>query len=123
MANKKLELGKRGEDFACEYLKKKGYKIIERNFRKKWGELDIIAKSPDKILVFVEVKTMKFFPLLDLKPEDQLTAAKKEKLQKIALFYANNHEDLIYKEKGWRIDLIALTIDKENFIINHYQNI
>ena len=53
------ELGKFGEDLACEYLVKKGYKIIDRNFRKPWGELDIITRAPDKTLVFVEVKTVR----------------------------------------------------------------
>lgn len=45
-----------GEDAACEYLKKKGYTILERNFRKSYGEIDIIARLRD-VLVFVEVKT------------------------------------------------------------------
>ena len=44
----KTELGKLGEDLACRYLVDKGYRIIERNYRKPWGELDVIAKSPDK---------------------------------------------------------------------------
>jgi len=47
----KSELGQLGENLACEYLVKKGYKIIGRNFRQKWGELDIISKVPDKTLV------------------------------------------------------------------------
>ena len=45
-----------GEDAACSFLKKKGYKILERNFRKGYGEIDIIALHKD-ILVFIEVKT------------------------------------------------------------------
>jgi len=44
-----------GEDLACEYLAQKGYKIIERNFRKKYQEIDIIAIHTET-LVFVEVK-------------------------------------------------------------------
>lgn len=45
-----------GEDAACNYLKNKGYKILERNFRKGYGEIDIIA-TYNRQLVFVEVKT------------------------------------------------------------------
>lgn len=45
-----------GENAACSYLSKKGYKILERNFRKSYGEIDIIAKK-DNILIFIEVKT------------------------------------------------------------------
>lgn len=119
----KSELGKLGENLACEYLVEKGYKIVERNFRETWGELDIIVKSPDKTLVFIEVKTMRPYKKLGLNPEDQLTTAKKKKLQKTALFYANSHPALIHKNKGWRIDLLALTLNGENYVINHYQNI
>ena len=124
--NQKSELGKLGEDLACDYLVKKGYKIIERNFRKPWGELDIIAISPEKILVFCEVKTMKKFQG-GLRPEDQLTAAKKRKFQRAASLYAGSHQELIDEEKGWRLDLIALTIDQtvsnKDCDINYYQNI
>ena len=56
--NNKLLTGKNGEDFAQVFLIRNGYKIIERNHWKPWGELDIIALAPDKTLVFVEVKTI-----------------------------------------------------------------
>ena len=48
------ETGKLGEEIAERFLKKKRYKIVERNYREKWGEIDIIAISPKKVLVFVE---------------------------------------------------------------------
>ena len=48
--------GKVGENAACRYLKKKGYDILERNYRKRYGEIDIIAQKDD-LCVFVEVKT------------------------------------------------------------------
>src|SRR3989338_520910 len=57
--NQKSEVGKLGEDLACEYLVNKRFTIIERNFRKPWGELDIITKDSKGILVFVEVKTIR----------------------------------------------------------------
>ena len=47
----KSELGKAGEDFACEYLIRGGYKIVARNFRRPFGELDIVAISKNKTLV------------------------------------------------------------------------
>lgn len=50
------EIGKLGEDLAIKYLKEKGYEIIERNFRCKQGEIDIIAKTKEEY-VFIEVKT------------------------------------------------------------------
>ncbi len=55
-ANKKAEVGRLGEQAAARYLKKKGYRILERNFSGRFGEVDIIARKGDA-LVFVEVKT------------------------------------------------------------------
>ncbi len=52
-------IGQKGEDAACEYLSKKGYLIESRNFRKTYGEIDIVAMDRDGCRVFVEVKTRK----------------------------------------------------------------
>ena len=117
------ELGKFGENLACEYLVKKGYKIIDRNVRKPWGELDIIAKAPDKTLVFIEVKTMTDSLGLGLTPEDQLTKAKLKKTQRAASLYAGHYPELVKDNKGWRIDLAALVINEEGYNIRHYENI
>jgi len=133
----KAELGKSGEDLACRYLVDKKFKIIERNFRKPWGELDIIAKSPDKTLVFVEVKTMRQFgnesgnqpnsypqlPNSEIEPEMQMTSAKIKKTKRAASLYAASFPEFIDDKKGWRIDLLALTINRGNCVINHYENI
>ena len=53
----KQKIGKIGEDCACEYLVKNGYKVIDRNYSRKWGELDIVAMK-SKRLHFVEVKSV-----------------------------------------------------------------
>jgi len=125
--NRKTELGKIGEDLACGYLVEKGYKIIERNWKKPWGELDIIARGPDKTLVFVEVKTMKHFTS-GIKPEDQMTAAKLGKVRRAASLYAGSGRTTVSK-RGWRIDALALTVNlKEDgeytlASIAHYENI
>jgi len=115
--NKKSEIGKLGEDLACEYLFNKRFKIIERNFRKPWGELDIIAKDSEDVLVFVEVKTMRKYDnaannsaIAELNPEDNLTSAKLTKLKRTAYLYANENSELVNDKKGWRIDLVAISI-------------
>jgi len=118
----KLTVGKLGEDLACNYLRRKGYKIIERNYRKVWGELDIIAVSPTKMLIFVEVKTING-PNAVVSPEEQLTRAKKIKLDKMAQFYANRLTDSNVLRNGWRIDLIAITKVTNAATIRHYKNI
>ncbi|HEY0221140.1 MAG TPA: YraN family protein [Candidatus Paceibacterota bacterium] len=53
----KQKIGQIGEDSACQYLEKNGYKIIDRNYLRKWGEIDIVAKKGN-ILHFIEVKAV-----------------------------------------------------------------
>lgn len=116
------EVGQLGEDIAERYLKKKRYKIVERNYRERWGEIDIIAKSPKKVLVFVEVKTVSG-PDPSITAEDQLTRAKLSKLQRTAELYANGPGARRVKRGGWRIDLLAITIDGDEATVKHYRNI
>jgi len=124
----KSELGRQGEDFTAKYLKNSGYRIIDRNKREKWGELDIVAIAPDKTLVFVEVKTM---TLGILRPEDQMSAAKMKKFRRTAELYANSHKNqkLINDKRGWRLDLVALVKNNNEayeggtFEVRHYENI
>ena len=119
---KHLQIGVIGEQLATEFLKKKGFRIITRNYRSKWSEIDIIAVKKDKTLVFVEVKTLASYNKeirqvepeeKSLKPEDNLTFSKLKKLQKTCVYFANRNPNLVDDEKGWQIDLIAVTISKE----------
>ncbi len=121
----KSETGRLGENLACRYLIKKGYKVLERNYRKPWGELDIIVIDPDKTIVFVEVKTIKGNDVdnLLISPENQLTSVKLSKLQKMAVLYVNNLTEQINTDNNWRIDLLALTIVGKNCYVKHYKNI
>lgn len=116
-------IGKQGEEISCVYLVEKGYKILDRNFRKPWGEIDIIAEKPDKTLVFVEVKTIKIGSCQGISPEDQLSTPKLQKMRKMAEFFANSNEKLIGKS-SWQIDLLAIEVREEkHFNIRHYENI
>jgi len=119
------ETGRLGEDLACKYLTNKGYKIIERNHRKPWGEIDIISRSPDGTLVFVEVKTVKTTNVdrLLITPEDQMTSGKIAKLRRVVSTYAASHEREINETMGWRIDLLALTIIPKDCLVKHYENV
>jgi len=131
------QLGKMGEDLACRYLVNKNFNIIERNFRRPWGEIDVITKSSDKTLVFVEVKTMINHGEQGLIPEQQLSTVKLNKIKKTACLYAGYNQKLI-GEKGWRIDLVAiqcasgmpanifdndLTEIEKHCEIRHYENV
>ena len=118
---RRSETGKLGEDIAERFLKKNRYKIVGRNYREKWGEIDIIAISPKKALVFVEVKTVTG-PNPYVEPEEHLTRQKLTRLQRTAELYANNQENKVIKN-GWRIDLLAIVIDGDSAEVKHYRNI
>jgi len=94
--------GKYGEDLACAYLKKLGYKIVERNFRIRGGEIDIIALD-GKTLVYVEVKTRSSYRFG--RPEEAVTPWKIKFLERAAKFYRNNRKNLPLQE---RIDVVAV---------------
>src|SRR3989338_5656372 len=109
---KKSEIGTFGEDLVEKDLISKHHKIIARNYWQPWGEIDIIALSPDQTLVFFEVKTMWCGDdsSESLKPEDQMTGAKIKKLQRTASLYAASKEARRYIKKGWQIDLAAVVL-------------
>ena len=121
-----IEIGRAGEYIAVAYLKEKGYKILKTNVRYTWGEIDIVAKDCNNVLVFVEVKSLNQKKPISgqeggLRPEDNLTRSKLFKLKKTCLFFANQNPKLT--RKGWRIDLLALTISGKDCDINHLENI
>ncbi len=113
-------LGQLGENVATRYLIKKGYKVLDKNHKTKWGEIDIIVSSPDKTLVFVEVKTVSG-PSPRITPENQMTQSKRKKFYRAAEFYANETNKLY--DIGWRTDLVAIIINNDKAEIKHYKNI
>ena len=101
---KRKELGAAGEKLAKNFLKKKGYRIRETNFRCREGEIDIIAERKG-YLVFVEVRTKTGSGFGS--PEESVTFAKKEKLIATALSYLNSHKHL---PDNWRIDFVGIEL-------------
>lgn len=83
------DLGKEGEDKACRYLRLHGWKIVERNFRNPFGEIDIIAKKND-VLAFIEVKTR----LTDIfgTPSQAVTKQRQQRYIMGAKYYFANRE-------------------------------
>lgn len=108
-----------GEDLATEFLEKKGYKIIERNFRKGYGEIDIICLK-DKILVFVEVKTRTTTSYGA--PIEAISYHKLKTLIKTIEFYSHIHPGF---PKALRIDAISVMLDNLGNLTNieHIENI
>ena len=128
------QIGNEGENIAVKYIIDRGYKIIARNYGQKFGEIDIVAKSPDKTLIFVEVKSliasqesraMENVFHDSINPEDNLTDAKLIKLKKICQFYASKNPELIDESRGWQSDLIAVVLTKELKCcdVRYYENI
>ena len=111
-----LSAGKFGETIAENYLIKNGYKILKKNFRTKFGEIDIIAEKGN-FIIFIEVKFRKN-PEYG-KAEESINHHKLKKIYNTANFYLKN----IYKKnKLPRIDIIAINcFDKLE--IKHYKNI
>ena len=100
---KKNKIGQLGEEIAVNLLVKKGYKIIERNFKNKFGEIDIIAKIGEKI-IFIEVKSINAYS--SFSPEENFHSKKIKRIKKSIEIYKNfkNIQD-------FRVDLITVKID------------
>lgn len=114
-----ISLGKLGERIAANFLSFKGYRIIEMNFHKRWGEIDIVAIDQDT-LVFVEVKTRMEFDRIN--PEESITPRKIRTLKRSALFYKNLHLEL---PELLRIDFVGVVLKNDLKVerINHIKNI
>lgn len=113
----KKELGNLGEQIASEYLEKNRYKILEKNFYCRQGEIDIIAKDKKEV-VFIEVKTRtssKFG-----KPSEAVTTTKQERMCKSAKYflYKTNQSNMPV-----RFDVVEVLIKNGKFNVNHIKQI
>ena len=105
MADKRGDFGRRGEEAACAYLLRHGYSIVERNYRCRRGEIDIIA-AKDGGAVFVEVKTRRSLKFGT--PGMAVTYAKQQKIRTTALHIA--------------FDVIEIVADDGKAKLRHLQN-
>lgn len=102
----KQSLGRKGEEVAAEYLKKKGYSVIERNYRSsQWGEIDLITVKDDT-LVFVEVKTRTSEEYGS--PVEAVTEHKIRKLVRACRYYVMTHPDA---PEALRLDVVAISMN------------
>ena len=109
-------VGRKGEDLAYNLLRKKGYKILERNYKSPLGEIDIIARE-GKTLAFVEVKTRLTSDFGTAKWAVDLR--KQRKLSMVALDYLKRQSLL---DQPARFDVVAIDLDHEQEKIELYQN-
>lgn len=97
-----VNIGNQGEDIACKYLQKLGYKILERNYRIRGGEIDIVAKDKE-YLAFIEVKT-RYSHDYGL-PAESITSWKIKHLLKTAQFYL---QKIQWGDDPYRLDFISI---------------
>lgn len=115
------KIGELGEDVACKHLEKNGFLILERNYTKKWGEIDIIAQK-ENIIYFIEVKSKSVssldfvsqkFDQQDIevnRPEENMHPWKLKRLRRVVETY------LISRRLGytdWQFDLLIVYLDLE----------
>lgn len=112
MKNYNKNIGDYGEDIGITLLKEKGYYILDRNFRNKYGEIDVICKFKDMI-IFVEIKSR--YNSSFGKPSEAVTYSKQKKIINICKYY-------IYKNKlfnyNCRFDVIEIYFNTKNDLSN-----
>ncbi len=109
------ETGRIGESIAAQFLERKGFTILDRNYRKPWGEIDIIAEKGG-VVRFVEVKTISRENMEDIsreiseyRPEEQVHAFKLKKVARTAETYMIAHKD----NREFQIDVVGVLLNKK----------
>lgn len=113
---KSQKIGALGEELVTMFLVKKGYEVIDRNFRRPWGEIDIIVKKSDKIH-FVEVKSVSSEIVIQetyidsFRPEDNVHPQKIKRLSRVIQTYLSSGR--VSSETLWQFDVATVRIDME----------
>ena len=117
MPSARTRLGARGEASAATDLQERGYQVLGRNYRTRYGEVDLVARDGESI-VFVEVRTRRSsaYGL----PEESVTARKTQRLVVVAQQYLQEHGlELV----PWRVDLVAVSIEGDRTTLEHIRGI
>lgn len=118
MTDKRREIGNIGEIEAVHYLEKKGYNILEKRFRTRFGEIDIIAKNKNRI-VFIEVKTRR--EGFSYPPQVAVHEVKQRRIYRLALEYLRRKKlDNIHC--GFEVISVILSKDSRPLNIEHIQD-
>lgn len=112
----KKSKGDLGEETAAEHLRRNGFDIIERNYRRRGGEIDIVA-SDGGVLVFIEVKFRRNTAFGA--PQESVTPAKQERLRRTAEVYVAERG---IGERECRFDVVAVTAGGGTARIEHFRN-
>ena len=116
--NHNQRLGRKGEDLAAAYLQRRGYRILARNIRTPYGEIDIIAHKSNRY-IFVEVKTRTTAQFGF--PEEAITPQKWQRMVESAEHWLGEN---VPESSDWQIDVIAILISTHaKPQIRHYENV
>ena len=112
MKTEKRKIGDIGEELTARFLEKRGYKIVEHNYLRKWGEIDIVAQNKDG-LHFVEVKSLTWKPgfQVEYMPEANMRLWKKQRMTRAIKTYLLDRK--ISDETDFQIDIAAVFLDFE----------
>jgi putative endonuclease len=116
MSRQRVVLGKTGEDLACRELERRGYAIVTRRYRRRDGELDIIAQD-GPTLVFVEVKAREGHAFGDA--AEAVTPLKRRRMARLALDYVARHR---LSNCPCRFDVVSIHFDDGAPVIDVFQN-
>jgi putative endonuclease len=103
----KQKTGAIGESIATQFLRNKGYKIIKKNYRKPWGEIDIIAEKQNTVR-FIEVKTVSRERFPHFIPEELVDRRKLTKVARTAALYMETTRDT----REFQLDVVGVIMDK-----------
>ena len=114
-------IGEIGEQVAVNFAVKHGFLVRETNYRKRFGEIDIIAEKGGA-LHFIEVKTSKFYPETAFLPEIRVDYRKTRKLKQLSETYLR--ETRVSQDRPWQIDVISVILNDDLSVrsINHIEN-
>ncbi len=111
----RIQKGKEGELLVAQHLQKQGYKILTQNYRKRFGEVDVIAQKDDT-LAFVEVK-WRHNPLID--PAEVISPSKQKKITSIAKHFLSQHNEI---EVVCRFDVALIEENNNSIELRYIEN-
>jgi putative endonuclease len=119
MSDERQKLGRWGEQLAAQRLEALGYVILDRNWRCRRGEIDLVARDED-VLVFVEVKTRRGRDYGS--PEESITRSKAKRLLELGQRYMLESD---IEDVDWRVDLVAVEINQQGELLRfeHIPNV
>ncbi len=115
-AARRRALGRAGEDAAADFLRRRGFELVARNYHTPFGELDVVAEK-DGGLVFAEVKTARAGASVD--PRSQFTPRKVTRIYKAALHFLDKERPA--QEPDFRFDFLVAVKKKGAYEIEHYE--